>query len=165
MFHWSTFTDLQRKIHKIRCKDCGDEQTGVDWVEKGHSGYQVIYDLCCTKCGVVLYKTHQSTPRMSVDDEDFVEYVDENRYKSFSKGSVSLLGVLLNVICLHHEVQNAILDTFRAVLNLPTWCNDSILDHKKAAARVIQSVSDVSVSKAKEQELGTVEIASGLLVQ
>ena len=55
-------------------------------------------------------------------------------------------------MCLAHGVQNALLDALRSVFSLPAWGRDGILMHRKAAAKIIQSVADVSIAKAKEQE-------------
>ena len=60
--------ELQRNVCKMRCENCGDEQHGLDWVEKGHSAFQIIHDLTCTECSDVLCETFQSTPRTLVDE-------------------------------------------------------------------------------------------------
>ena len=153
MMHTRTFMDLQDHIFELKCKDCGDKQRGLRWVEKGHSGFQVIYDLECTECKTVLHETYQTTPRISIDDNGFVKQVDDDKYKRFSKDSCSLLGVLLNIICIEHGLQYSLFDTMRAVLGLPSWSDESVSHTKKEAAKVIQSVADISVSAAKEEEL------------
>lgn len=157
MMHWRTFVELQEHIFELRCDKCGDKQKGLRWVEIGQSGFQAIYDLQCTECGTVLHQAYQTTPRISIDNEGDITQVDKNRYKLFSKDSCSLLGVLLNIICIEHGLQYSLFESMRAILGLPQWSNDSVSHHKKQAAKVVQSVADISVSKAKQQELDYIE--------
>ena len=124
----------------------------MNWIEKGHAGYQIFYDLTCTECDKVLYETYQSTPRVQVSETGDIKYVDKNRYKLFSKDSVSSLGVLLSIVSLQHGLQNALFETMSGILGLPTWSNDGIKSHKLAAAKILQSEGELSVAQAKEQE-------------
>ena len=137
----------------LKCGKCKDQQRAINWVEKSNSGCCTMYTLTCSNCNAVLKDSYQSSPRVSVDDNGSVIYCDEGKCKKFSKNNVSLIGVLMNLIAMHHGTQNALFETITNVLVLRIWSSNGIKNHKLAAAKLVRGASDESIVGAKQLEL------------
>ena len=160
ILHYQSFYDFMKRILDYKCTKC-DGQRGFNCIENNESGvksgHSVVFNIHCDnpKCNALLYKTYESSPRVSVSinkkDDGKVLEISPAKQQDQSESYV-LYGLLQNLVLLHHGAQNSELETMSQIYDLPIYGSKTVTRDKTGAAKIMEFWGDTAVQEAQGEE-------------